>query len=133
MRWALLSVFLLVLGSSCGSDQGGVNTLPQNDPVYSEMWSLASMADELDRVMKADSVDSQAALAILQRMEKTTTGLRGSKKKHPILANNIDTFYDEVVKARKAAEGSPPNYYFAGKVSGACVYCHDPDGGVKKR
>ena len=128
----LLAIAFAAVG--CGSPkEGKVNTLPQNDPVYAEMWSLASMGDELDTLMKTDPVDGQAATAILERMEKTTVKLRGQKTKHPVLADSIDSFYDEVVKARKGAEADPPNYYFAGKVSGACVYCHDPDGGVKKR
>ncbi|MBT8492042.1 MAG: hypothetical protein KJO07_03190 [Deltaproteobacteria bacterium] len=132
MRPALALTIALIAGA-CGSKEGAVNTLPQNDPVYSEMWSLASMGDELDTLMKTDPVDGAAALAILEKMETITVSLRGGRTKHPVLADSIDSFYDEVVKARKGAEAEPPNYYFAGKVSGACVYCHDPDGGVKKR
>jgi hypothetical protein len=129
-----MASILMLLAVGCGSSkEGKVNTLPQNDPVYGEMWTLASMGDELDQLMKSDPVDHAAALAILRKMEKTTVSLRASKKRHPVLAEGIDSFYDDVSKARQGAEADPPNYYFAGKVSGACVYCHDPDGGVKKR
>ena len=136
LRSALLLIALVSI-ASCGSNrgEGNINTLPQDDKLYSEMWSLASMTDELDALMKQPDVDQGAAVALLEKMESAVSALREKKerRKHPMLADNIDSFFKEVSAARTGAQATPPNYFSAGKVSGACVYCHDPDGGVKKK
>ena len=41
-------------------------------------------------------------------------------------ARRLRTLADDLRAARTAAEHDPPNYFLAGSVSGACLYCHRP-------
>jgi len=135
--WRVAALGLALSLVACGGkrDERNINTLPQNDELYSEMWTLASLTDELDRLMKQPEVDNGAAVALLEKMESNVNSLRSKKERraHPMIDDNIETFYQEVTAARVGAQANPPNYFFAGKVSGACVYCHDPSGGIRRK
>lgn len=39
------------------------------------------------------------------------------------ISANVDLLRQDIQQARKAAERDPPNYFYAGAVSGACLYC----------
>lgn len=43
---------------------------------------------------------------------------------HIFLRNDMANFLSAVNRARMSAQSNPPNYYMAGRVSGACVNCH---------
>jgi hypothetical protein len=104
--------------------------------LHSAMWQLASCVTEIDSLMRnpaAEPLDHDRIVALLATMDAVAKrlsepDLRGA---HPVLSANVDTFARDVRDAWAAAQSSPPNYYLAGAVAGACVYCHDPEGGIR--
>ena len=48
------SLAFAVLACSAPQDEKRLNTLPVGDSVYSDMWTLASMTDELDTLIERE-------------------------------------------------------------------------------
>jgi hypothetical protein len=139
MSRPLLASLALALVAACSSSQTtgdgepGYNVMPKGE-LHGIMWQISQSLDTLDSVMQSPSapVDKRAeAVAILARLETQTRKLTDVKYRHPLLEQNLDFFLDNIVRARAAAEADPPNYYLAGTVSGSCIYCHDPEGGIR--
>lgn len=97
----------------------------------STMWKLADQVERLNHILRlAEPVTEQERAEIVQllaNMEKVTDGLRGQgwRSNHPEVDFNLDRFQRDVALARRSVESDPPNYFLAGSVSGACLYCHD--------
>jgi len=96
----------------------------------SNMDQLAFQLQQLDGALGAatDNQDAQQVqvLRILGNMERIGTELRAgdSGSNHPFLEDHMGDFVSNVTQARVAASLSPPRYYMAGRVAGACVNCH---------
>ncbi len=95
------------------------------------MWQLAKEVHGLNQVMRAPgSIDEHRRAQILGHltvMETTARNVKGQPgwhSSHPVLDEKLAVFAADVGRARRAAQGDPPNYYLAGSVAGACLYCH---------
>jgi hypothetical protein len=64
--------------------------------------------------------------SLLAGMEEAAASLgpAGWPSNHPQIGANLDRLWRDIEHARRAAEREPPNYFYAGVVSGACLYCH---------
>ena len=100
------------------------------DELRSNMNQLAYQVQLLDNALAG--VDSEKfsqleqVLTALRNIEKIGTGLQAGDagSSHPFLQDYMSDFVRDVGKARDAVSLNPPNYYFAGRVSGGCVNCH---------
>jgi hypothetical protein len=132
---------LLVLGSTVGCHSSFVDfvrgtTYPPSfryvpeTELRSAMWLLGHQSLELRRVLSGESDTggdprSQVVL-LLSDMEQTVQQLGPDpwSSNHPELGQGLKVLADDLRAARTAAEHDPPNYFLAGSVSGACLYCH---------
>jgi len=98
------------------------------------MWRLAAQASRLDRLMRDRGESGETlrleVIELLLEMEKTSAALgqEGWPSNHPRVSRNLGAFREDVARARLDVEAEPPNYFFAGSISGSCVRCHE-DGG----
>lgn len=96
------------------------------------MWKLAERVEQLDHRLRHAEAGDEAlpddVARILTEMEQVTAalGLGGFPSNHPRISRNVESFREELAAARRAVELSPPNYFLAGSVSGACMHCHGP-------
>jgi hypothetical protein len=102
------------------------------DELRSAMWRLAWHSAALDAALRASAGhDSRRTevLRALRGMEEAAGALaqEGWRSNHPLIDANLDGFRRDIARARQAAERVPPDYTDAGRVSGACVYCHGGD------
>jgi hypothetical protein len=51
---------------------------------------------------------------------------RRSQSNHPRIQEHAPHLRADLDRALLAVKKDPPNYYYAGVVSGACTYCHAP-------
>ncbi len=128
-------VFALSFAAACSSSSGKYNAV-ERGPIHTEMWRLMELTTELDNLMTASmpGPPPQAkAVELLAGIEGAAEVLAKSenRSRHPLLRDNAETFLATARRARTAAASTPPNYYYAGIVSGSCVLCHDPDGGIR--
>ena len=100
------------------------------DELRSSMNRLAYQVQLLDNALAG--IDSeqftqlQLILDALRNIEKIGSSLQAGDagSSHPFLQDYMRDFVSDVGKARDAASLNPPNFYFAGRVSGGCVNCH---------
>jgi hypothetical protein len=96
------------------------------------MWLLGHQSLELRRLLRGESEvgrDPRSQIVLLLAdMEQTVQQLGPDpwSSNHPQLGAGLKVLADDLRAARTAAEHDPPNYYLAGSVSGACLYCHGP-------
>jgi hypothetical protein len=88
--------------------------------IRSAMWELANHAAALDRALRAGGAPDEAMRAEILRaldgLEEATRALgREGQRSNPLIDANLDAF------RRGDAERTPPNYFFAGAVTGACM------------
>lgn len=139
----LSACFALAALSAC-STSGGGNSFPDiaNPPPFdyaggaelrSQMHRLAFELQQLDLALVAESSGDEAdrgsqdvIVSHLRDIERIGTDLREGDMStvHSFLRADMDSFLSTVDRARRAAENNPPRYYMAGRVSGACVNCH---------
>jgi len=137
IRHALAAIVFAALLVGCGGAERAappkLNVIPKGE-VTSTMWQLAGFVNELDALMRdtPPPVDSRDVVLLLQQMERAAYRLNkpDARTTHPLIAQNSDEFLAGVIRAREAAEREPPNYYLAGAITGGCIYCHDPEGGI---
>lgn len=143
-RFRGIAAFAIVLGAiaiaSCtGADLAEVRELtypPDFDyltraELTSTMGGLAREVDSLDRILWAQSGSPAGAreevVAILERMQELARGLgegRGSNR--PRVHHEAPRLIGDIDRALAAAKNEPPDFFWAGRVSGACTYCHEP-------
>lgn len=98
--------------------------------VRSAMLRLASGAVELDRALApggaADAEQNAKVLAALREMVDAAEGLDpgAARASHPQIERNLEAFRRAVAAAEEQARGTPPSYYLAGTIVGACTACH---------
>ena len=133
--FALLAVAFL---TGCSSGGGGFPRIA-NPPAFdyadgaqlrSQMHQLAFQLQQLDMTLAADRERDRNSrdevINHLRNIERIGNDLREGdmSRNHIFLRNDMATFLSTVNRARMSAENNPPNYYMAGRVSGACVNCH---------
>jgi len=105
------------------------NYVPHED-LHSAMWQLAHDTYELDRILRESASGGgyprEEILSLLAGMDEAARSLGpgGWPANHPQIGANVDLLRQDIERARQAAERNPPNYFYAGAVSGACLYCH---------
>jgi hypothetical protein len=140
IRVRFLGVVLLVaLGAGCHGQLAeslrqttyppSFRYIPESE-LRSAMWLLGHQSLELRRLLRGESESvrdphSQIVL-LLADMEQTVQQLGPDpwSSNHPQLGEGLKVLADDLRAARTAAEHDPPNYFLAGSVSGACLYCH---------
>lgn len=134
-------VLLVASGASCQSrlaDSLRQTTYPPSfryvpeTELRSAMWLLGHQSLALRELLRggAESGSDQRSqiVLLLADMEQTVEqlGPDPGSSNHPQLGEGLQTLADDLRAARTAAEHDPPNYFLAGSVSGACLYCHRP-------
>jgi len=107
------------------------NYIPE-EKLESAMWRMAEQVDALDeRLREADPGEESLqrdVARMLREMDQTSQALGqgGWPSNHPRVSRNVEAFRRDLQEARRAVEISPPNYFLAGSISGACMHCHGP-------
>ena len=129
----------MLLGAACFHDVAETlrqHTYPPSfnyvtqEQLKSAMWQLAHDTYELDGILREGAEGGgyphQRILGLLASMEDAAGSLGPGEwpSNHPQIGANVDRLRQDIQHARRAAERNPPNYYYAGSVSGACLYCH---------
>ena len=101
----------------------------ERDDVRATMRELAAHSRELNQLIKSnDGPQAQRAEIVmhLRAMEEEAQKLdqSGWPTNHPLIDMNLPSFRRDLRLAREAVEREPPNFLFAGPVTGACIYCH---------
>ncbi len=145
----LITMTLLVLAAlfvlaSCTSE-GNSDSFPQvaspppfdfpdGENLRSGMHQLAFAMLRLDRELakeeEIEQIDQREVVENLQRIKEIAEELQEGdiRSAHPYLAADMFRFLNDVDQALWQASLRSPRYYMAGRVSGACVACHDSNG-----
>jgi hypothetical protein len=130
---------VLAASSGCGTSLGGFlrrHTYPPDFRYVSEekfrssMWLLGRETLELHRVLAdaslSESTRRTRADLMLGGMEETVRkiGPEQWSSNHPELQSGLQALESDLHAARVAVSHDPPNYFLAGSISGACLYCH---------
>jgi hypothetical protein len=130
-RFVLGFAFLGVL--ACGTD--GITISSETPPlqevsrgdVRTRMRQLATRVEELESIMWSDTAlepEDHARVALLLK-QMSDIALSLEPIEHPDLARLLPKLQRDPSRALGASSLDPPNYYYAGEVSGACTYCHE--------
>jgi hypothetical protein len=137
---ACLALTTMLVMAACSS--GGTTAFPpiaspppfdyaDGEELRSGMHRLAFELQQLDlSLMIANSDQDQGerdqVVTRLDNIQRIGEGLIAGdlSTNHVFLSNDMSRFLSTVNRARMSAENNPPNYYQAGRVSGACVNCH---------
>ena len=101
------------------------------EELRSGMHELAFQLQLLDQAlgMESDLRDPQAqdqiinSLETIERVGRQLSSVDMTSS-HRFLRNDMEIFLSTVERAQRSAERNPPDYYMAGRVSGACINCH---------
>jgi len=128
---SIVGVCCLTVSLALGCAAERYNVVPPG-PLHSYMVRIRAGVDKLDRLMVSSPTQAEV-VAVLTHIEFAAKQLTrsGVRSKHPLLRDNAVSFHSSVLRALRGAAANPPNYYSAGKVGGACIHCHDPDGGLR--
>jgi hypothetical protein len=101
------------------------------DPVMSTgMQQLGYQLQQLDLALMGAHDQrpdlSQYASSILLEVERIAGFLQAEdiSVNHLFLRDDMNSFLTDVRQAREHTSMSPPQYYLAGRISGACINCH---------
>jgi hypothetical protein len=100
--------------------------------IRTTMGQLAMEVSSLDAILSppggATPEVRDAVLDILRNMRALAAQLKqGSKSSHPLIDRDATRLRREIERAiDETRMTSPPIYYQAGRVVGACTYCHAP-------
>ncbi len=138
MRTIVYALFPLLFAMACikGEDVRRA-TYPPNfhyitqGEIRGTMGQLAVQIQALDTLMQQAETplrsDRQKIIGILETMQTLARDLtKGKETNHPQLNRSAPLLENRINRALFGARRNPPNYYFAGTVSGACEYCHAP-------
>lgn len=100
----------------------------------SDMHRLAYQMSLLDRALitvdaqteSENEIQREKVLAALKDMGRIASSLKAGDggANHPFSDDYMQKLANIIDKARVAASFEEPRYYYAGKVSGGCVNCH---------
>lgn len=99
------------------------------EDLRSNMRRLSNQLAQLDDVLiesETRQPDPQEVVIILSRIEQISSSMRAGEAgaSHAFLEREMPDFVNEVSRARLAAMMTPPDYYLAGRITGACLNCH---------
>ena len=134
----LVSLTIIFLVAACGSADSGFPQIANPPPFdYADgeelragMHQLAFELQQLDMILVREHDESanfqQEVAGSLRNIERIGGVLRAGdlSSTHTFLRDDMTRFLSGVSRARSDAERNPPRYYSAGRVSGACVNCH---------
>lgn len=142
-RWRpgrAVSVLLWICSTAalwgCSSEQIRELTYPpdfnyiSSTELRSVMAQIAAEIRALNALLHGpDPPDEIARLQIVERLRGLDAaaqrlGPGGWPSNHPRIADNAQRFQSDVALALSAAQQDPPQYYFAGKLTGSCSICH---------
>jgi hypothetical protein len=97
--------------------------------IRSTMGELAVNVVALDETLSQEGgprpEERDEVIAILKRMRGLAGQLKkGSKSNHPRIDDNAPRLRHDIERALVRASATPPVYYDAGRLVGACTYCH---------
>lgn len=128
-------VFSFALSGALACGTHGITipseTLPLQEvsrgDVKTRMRQLATRVEELESIMWSDTAlepeDHGRVALLLKQMSDIALSLEPVE--HPDLARLLPKLQRDLTRALGASSLDPPNYYYAGEVSGACTYCHE--------
>jgi hypothetical protein len=128
-RGAPLALALaLLVPAAIGCEQRAAAPVAANPSTERAMRELAGKVGELDAILRSvrplEPFDQDRVAVLLGQIDALAAGLETLPPgTHPSLPN-LARLRADVKRAREAVAGDVPDYYFAGAVSGACVYCH---------
>ncbi len=104
-------------------------TYIDRNELRSAMYRMASALQQLDAlIVEETSVEPphQKIMHQLGTIEHAANDLASGNTvtNHKAIDEHMDQFLADVAKARLMANASPPNYYYAGRLSGSCGACH---------
>ena len=133
----------VVLGVGCSGDGRSMlraHTYPPDfnyvppEKLQSAMWQLAADVRQIEVAVQlaeaGEPVSPAAVGGLLDEMERvaSTLGPGDTPSNHPRISQNVQRLRDDIQRARRGVGLDPPNYFWAGSLSGACRYCHaSPD------
>lgn len=134
----VIAVLTLAFLTGCSSGGGGFPQIANPPPfdyadgteLRSQMHRLAFELQQLDMAltsgMERDRNSQDEIVSHLGNIANIGDDLRQGdmSTNHTFLRNDMANFLSTVNRARMAAQNNPPDYYMAGRVSGACVNCH---------
>ncbi|MGH1358664.1 MAG: hypothetical protein ACRBC3_07860 [Burkholderiaceae bacterium] len=129
-RWLMISALLAV--AAC-ADIRKLTYPPEyvyieKTELQSSMHQMAAAMSRLDSLVATESTGDSTqkdVLAQLNVIDQVAWKLSGGKStNHLLLDGHMKQFSADVAKARLLASSSPPNYYYAGRLSGNCSGCH---------
>ena len=108
------------------------------EEIVDTMTALAYWIDELNELMwddeEVDARDQERIVEILTEMDRLAQNLKlRQRSNHPRIDRSAPWLQGDIRRALRAARATPPNYYYAGLVPGACEYCHPPRHGSAER
>jgi hypothetical protein len=125
---ALAGALLAFVAASC--DRGGQTTVPPaaSESVRLAMRALRDKTGDLDAILRSqrdlDARDHARVVELLREIEALATGLEELPEGTHLPPLRLERLRSDAGRALETAADDPPNFYFAGAVSGACVYCH---------
>jgi hypothetical protein len=99
------------------------------------MDELAVRMTELESLMQGEAQDDFAldseqkarVASLLSEMKGFARELdSGTRTNHPDIDRYAPELRDDLERALRGVNAIPPNYYYAGQISGSCEYCHAP-------
>jgi hypothetical protein len=121
-------VLASLVSAAIACEQQPVAPVARNPSTELAMRELAGKVGELDAILRSvrplEPFDQDRVTVLLGEIDALAAGLETLPPgTHPPLSN-LARLRADVRRARESMAGEDPDYYFAGAVSGACVYCH---------
>ena len=85
---------------------------------------IDNILEKNKKVSKKQREEIIASLQSIQSGAEIIGADRGQMSNHMKIGENITEFRNAVEQAKKMAQRNPPNYYYAGQISGRCMACH---------
>jgi hypothetical protein len=136
---AAVIAILVPLSSSCPGQTVRQLTYPpsfqyvEKARLHDAMWGLADRVRALDEALHDEQPQARHdhTAAILDEMKDLAGHISapGQDTNHPMLTQHLGQFQLDVALARAAIDREPADYAPAGRITGACLYCHTGTGG----
>lgn len=98
--------------------------------ITSAMHALAFHTKEINKSISdkkmSDTARQKVVIEQLKEMEKVAGTLGNTTRgtSHWMISDNLDQFRFSLERARVGAAHNPPNYFWAGEITGSCMSCH---------
>lgn len=104
-------------------------TYIEKNELQGVMQRMSRVLSELDQIILSNSNtsdESHQILTQLQKLDLICAELDGGNTvtNHGVIDDNIEEFRNDIAHASRMISAIPPNYYYAGKLSGSCAACH---------